>query len=69
MYFTKDSAIRPSQAVSVRLVEESDEGFYIVGSKETKAIYVPRSAVSLVYFSDKASDSSLLRQEKLETAH
>jgi len=66
MYFTKDSAIRPSQAVSVRLVEESDEGFYIVGSKEAKAIYVPRNAVSLVYFSDKPTDSSLLRQEKRE---
>jgi hypothetical protein len=34
IYFTKDSAIKPSQTVSVQLVEESDEGFYIVSPKE-----------------------------------
>lgn len=64
IYFTKDSPISPNKAVSAQLVEESDEGFYIVGPKETRAIYVPRSAVALVYFSDKIADSPLLRDSK-----
>jgi len=61
LYFTKDSAIKPNQSVSAQLVDESDAGFYIVGQGESKAIFVPRSSVSLVYFSDKSSDSELLR--------
>ncbi len=64
IYFTKDSPITPNKAVSAQLVEESDEGFYIVGPKETRAIYVPRSVVALVYFSDKVVDSPLLRDGK-----
>ena len=60
IYFNKDSAIRPSQALVAQLVDESDEGFYIVGPQETKAIYVPRTAVALLYFSDKVSDSAIL---------
>jgi hypothetical protein len=61
MYFNKDAAIKPSQSVSVELIDESDAGFYIVGQGESKAIFVPRNSVSLVYFSDKPSDSILLR--------
>lgn len=64
VYFTKESPISPNKAVSAQLIEESDEGFYIVGPNETRAIYVPRSAVALVYFSDKIADSQLLRENK-----
>lgn len=60
IYFSKDSAIKPNQSISAQLVEESDEGFYVVGQKDTRALFVPRNAVSLVYFSDSISDSSLL---------
>jgi hypothetical protein len=60
IYFTKDSAVKPSQSVSAQLVEESDEGFYIVGQGETSALYVPRNAVALVYFSDSTLGSALL---------
>jgi hypothetical protein len=62
--FTKDSAISPSKTVSAQLIEEADEGFYIVGPNESRAIYVPRNAVSFIYFSDKVSDSQLLRNDK-----
>lgn len=62
LYFTKDSAIKANQAVAVQLIEESDEGFYIVAPKESKAIYVPRSSVALVYFSDNIASSELLRK-------
>lgn len=61
IYFSKDSLISPNKSVQAQLVEESDEGFYIVGPKESKAIFIPRSAVALMYFSDKAAESSLLQ--------
>jgi hypothetical protein len=61
LYFNKDSAIKPNQNVSVQLVDESDAGFYIVAQGESRAIFVPRNSVSLVYFSDKPSDSTLLK--------
>jgi len=60
VYFTKDSAISPNKAVSAQLIEESDEGFYIVGPKESRAMFVPRSSVALVYFWDRVADSPLL---------
>ncbi|HUL35456.1 MAG TPA: hypothetical protein VL128_16335 [Candidatus Eisenbacteria bacterium] len=61
IYFTKDSLLSPNKATQAQLVEETDEGFYIVGQKESKAVFVPRSAVALIYFSDKAADSPMLR--------
>ena len=64
VYFTKDSLLNPRKSVEAQLVEESDEGFYIVGPKDTEAIFVPRSAVALLYFSDKAANSVMLRDIK-----
>jgi hypothetical protein len=60
----RESAIDPNKAVTAQLIEESDEGFYIVGPTETRAIFVPRSSVALVYFSDKVAESPLLREAK-----
>jgi hypothetical protein len=62
MYFNKDSVIKPNQNVSARLIDESDAGFYIVGPGERRAIFVPRDSVALVYFSDDAADSKLLKR-------
>jgi hypothetical protein len=64
LFFSKDSSIKPSETVSAQLIDESDEGYYIIAPSENKAIYVPRSSVSLVYFSDSLSDSPLLRNKK-----
>jgi hypothetical protein len=64
IYFTKDSLIDPGKCTQAQLIEESDEGFYIVGPKESKAIFVPRSAVALIYFGDKILDSPLLKGTK-----
>lgn len=61
IYFSKDSLLNPNKAAQVQLIEESDEGFYIVGPKESKAIFVPRSAVAMIFFSDKLSDSPMLQ--------
>jgi hypothetical protein len=57
-------AMCPSKAVPAHLIEESDEGFYIVGLKEWNAIFLPRSAVAMVYFSDKPADSPMLQNGK-----
>jgi hypothetical protein len=62
--FTKDPIITPSKTVSAQLIEEADEGFYIVGPNDSKAIYVPRNAVSVIYFSDNVSESQWLRNNK-----
>jgi len=64
VYFAKDSLLNPNKAVQAQLVEESDEGFYIVGPKESKAIFIPRSSVALIYFSDKTADSVVLQGVK-----
>jgi hypothetical protein len=61
IYLTETSLLKPGQAVQASLVEESDEGYYIIGPSEGKAVFIPRSSVALVYFSEKASDSSLLQ--------
>jgi hypothetical protein len=62
--FTKDSAISPNKTVSAQLIDEADEGLYIVGPNDSKAIFIPRSAVAFIYFSNKMSDSQLLRDSK-----
>lgn len=65
IYFSKDSLLSPNKSVQAQLIEESDDGFYIVGAKESKAIFVPRSSVAMVYFSDKPADSPILQNNKL----
>jgi len=56
----KDAPVSPGKQVQAILLDESDAGFYIVPAQEKKALFLPRNAVSLIYFSDKTSDSTLL---------
>jgi hypothetical protein len=60
IYFSKDSALKPNQSASVLLIDESDAGFYIVSGNDAKAIFVPRNSVSMIYFSDKVANPSVL---------
>ncbi len=60
IYFSKESPLKAGQSVSVLLIDESDAGFYIVSNKDSKAIFVPRSAVSMIYFSDKIANGGTL---------
>jgi len=39
--------------VQAQLVEESDEGVYIVVRNESNAVFVPRSGNALIYYSKK----------------
>ncbi len=59
IFFTKDSTVLPSQSSAASLLDETDAGFYVVGLKDKKATFIPRSAVALVYYSDDASGSFL----------
>jgi len=52
LYVNGASPIFPNQPWQVQLVEEAEDGFYVLRNPDKKAIFVPRSAVSLVYFSD-----------------
>jgi hypothetical protein len=61
LYLSKDSPLAPGKHLQAVLLDESDAGYYIVPAHESKAIFFPRSAVSLVLFADNASDSTLLR--------
>ena len=53
VYFANDSRLLPGQSVGANLLDESDGGFYIVESDQTRAIFIPRSSVASMYFSDK----------------
>jgi hypothetical protein len=64
VYFSKDSLIYPNKSLQAQLIEESEEGFYLVGSKESKALFVPRSSVAMIYFSDRPADSPILQNNK-----
>jgi hypothetical protein len=60
MYFSKDSRTMSSQHLQAQLLDESDAGYYIVGQNDKKAMFIPRNAVSLAYFSDKLLDPMLV---------
>jgi hypothetical protein len=52
LYLNGNAPVMAGQRWHVQLVEESDNGYYVVNKGEQKAIFIPRSAVALVYFSD-----------------
>jgi hypothetical protein len=53
VYFSKDSRILPNQQFEGALIDESDSGMYVVKRGERQAIFIPRQAVSALYFADK----------------
>jgi hypothetical protein len=61
LFLSKDSPVTPGKQLRAVLLDESDAGYYIVPANEAKAIFFPRSAVSLVLFAENASDSLFLR--------
>jgi hypothetical protein len=60
IYFTKDSLIRPSASADALLIDEVDAGLYLKGRNDKKALFVPRSFVTLISFSDPNEKSELL---------
>jgi hypothetical protein len=54
LYFTKDSSLKPSDHLSVQLIEESESGFYFLTTESKSAVFIPRTFVSEVSFSETA---------------
>lgn len=53
LYLTKDSPLKPGESYPVLLLDESDTGFYFAEQPRSKAVFIPRSQVSMIFFSDK----------------
>jgi len=53
VYFSPESRLLPGQHLEGDLLDESDSGIYVVKTGEKQAIFVPRSSISAMYFSDK----------------
>ena len=61
IYCSNDSRVLPGQELTAELLEESDSGLYVVQQDRKQALFVPRTAVSAIYFSQKPLDSKLLK--------
>jgi hypothetical protein len=61
VYFTKESTVRPGRSANALLIDETDAGLYVIGENENTAIFIPRTAVSILYFSDNINNSNLLK--------
>jgi len=61
IYFSKDTTFAPTSSVKALLIDEADAGFYVIGQNDKKALFIPRTSVSLISFSDTPNDSELLK--------
>jgi hypothetical protein len=62
IYLSDDSRILPGQQLSAELLEESDFGLYVAQKGQRQALFIPRTEISAVYFSDKPLDDGFLRK-------
>jgi len=67
IYFTKDSVILPGKRTNASLIDETDTGFYVTSGNENRAIFIPRTVVAILYFSDNINNSNLLKELKSNT--
>lgn len=51
LYLNVNAPILPGQHWHVQLIEESYNGYYVLDRGDKKAVFIPRSAVALDYFS------------------
>ena len=67
LYFSGDTQLFPKQEIQGQLLDESDGGFYVLQHNQDKALYIPRNAVSAIYFSQSPiileSDKPKAQQE------
>jgi hypothetical protein len=62
VYFSNDSRILPGQQLIADLLEESDGGLYVAQKGQQQALFIPRTEISAIYFSDKPLDEGLLKK-------
>ena len=53
VYMSKDSRVLPGGELVGKLLEESDAGLFVNREPEQHALFLPRSAVASVFYSDK----------------
>src|SRR5271157_5004590 len=56
MRLSQTSDILPGQQLRTDLIEQSSEGYYVIDRAYKKAVLIPNSAVSWVYYGDKPFD-------------
>ncbi len=54
---SKDAPDHGGQVVACSLIDETDSGFYVIGSGDRHATFIPRAEVSLVHFADRNEPS------------
>ncbi|HME09880.1 MAG TPA: hypothetical protein VKG25_22665 [Bryobacteraceae bacterium] len=50
LYLSKPAPLLPSGATTGSLIDETDQGFYVLADGKDKALFIPRSGVDFVYF-------------------
>jgi hypothetical protein len=61
---SKDAVGFASQQLNCSLVEDTDSGFYLIGSGDKHATFISRSSVSSIHFAGGSEPSSLIRPTK-----
>jgi hypothetical protein len=51
--FSKDSALMPSGELEVQLIDESDLGLYVLVKQDKRAVFIPRTSITLIRFSEE----------------
>jgi hypothetical protein len=64
IYFEKDSLILPSQQLSAKMIDESDNGFFLIQDGKSEALFLPRSDVAVISFSQEPLDPKLFNRQK-----
>jgi hypothetical protein len=67
VFLSKDSQILPNQHVSVELLDDTDAGIYFKLPKSNHGLFVPRSAIAAIYYSDEPLPQELVQpSQKLQ---
>ncbi len=53
VYMSKDSPIYSNQKFSAMLLDESNDGIFVIPKNEKKALYLPRATTRAIYFSEQ----------------
>lgn len=54
--FTRDSSLYGSQKVRMQLIDEGDTGFYVLVQNQKHILFIPRSDIAAISYSNDASD-------------
>ena len=64
MFLTKDFVALPNQSVTCLLIDETDSGFYVVGTSDKHATFIPRAYVGSIHFAEGSEPSLVTPKAK-----